>query len=86
MIFNYNKIKENKLTYVIAEIGVNHECSLTKAKKMIYWAKKGGASANLKLYLLNIPLHIGIQKKKKLNLNKCYLKNTINLKKKIILL
>jgi len=45
MIFNYNKIKENKLTYVIAEIGVNHECSLTKAKKMIYLAKKGGASA-----------------------------------------
>ena len=44
MIFNFEKIK-NKLTYVIAEIGVNHECSLRKAKRMIYLAKKGGASA-----------------------------------------
>jgi len=31
--------------FVIAEIGVNHECSLAKAKKMILLAKKGGASA-----------------------------------------
>ena len=45
MIFNFEKIKKNKLTYVIAEIGVNHECSLKKAKKMILLAKKNGASA-----------------------------------------
>ena len=45
MIFNFEKIKKNKLTYVIAEIGVNHDCSLRKAKRMIYLAKKGGASA-----------------------------------------
>ena len=45
MIFDFNKIKKNKLTYIIAEIGVNHECSLKKAKKMILLAKKNGASA-----------------------------------------
>ena len=44
MIFNYNKNKKNKLTYIIAEIGVNHECSLKIAKKMILLAKKNGAS------------------------------------------
>ena len=42
MIFNYKKIKEKNLTYIIAEIGVNHDCSIKKAKKMIYLAKKGG--------------------------------------------
>ena len=31
--------------YLIAEIGVNHECSIVKAKKMISLAKKGGANA-----------------------------------------
>ena len=45
MIFSYKKIKEKNLTYIIAEIGVNHGCSIKKAKKMIYLAKKGGASA-----------------------------------------
>jgi len=45
MIFNFNKIKQNKLTYIIAEIGVNHGCSIEKAKKMIRLAKKNGASA-----------------------------------------
>ena len=45
MIFNYKKIKEKNLTYIIAEIGANHDCSIKKAKKMIYLAKKGGASA-----------------------------------------
>ena len=33
------------MPYVIAEIGVNHECSLNKAKKLILNAKKGGANA-----------------------------------------
>ena len=45
MKFNYNKIlKENK-PYIIAEIGVNHECSIKKAKKLILLSKKGGADA-----------------------------------------
>ena len=37
----------NKLNkpYVIAEIGVNHECSIVRAKKLIKLAKKGGADA-----------------------------------------
>ncbi len=38
-------ISENSLPYIIAEIGVNHECSMKKAKKLIYFAKKGGADA-----------------------------------------
>ena len=31
--------------YIIAEIGVNHECNLDKAKNLIKLAKKGGADA-----------------------------------------
>ena len=38
-----NKIKSKP--YIIAEVGVNHECSIKKAKKMILMAKKGGADA-----------------------------------------
>ena len=34
-IFNYAKIKKKKHFYMIAEIGVNHECSIQKAKKII---------------------------------------------------
>lgn len=45
MSFDYNKITKKNLFYIIAEVGVNHECSLTKAKKLIYLAKKGGADA-----------------------------------------
>ena len=41
----FGKIKEKKLPYIIAEIGVNHECSLKKAKKLIDLAAKGGANA-----------------------------------------
>ena len=37
--------KKLKKPYVIAEIGVNHECSLIRAKKMIRLAKNGGADA-----------------------------------------
>jgi len=44
-LFNYNKIKKGKACYVIAEIGVNHECSMKKAKKLIFLAKKNGAHA-----------------------------------------
>lgn len=45
MIFNFDKIKRGNLPYLIAEIGVNHECSLKTAKKLILLAKKGGAQA-----------------------------------------
>ena len=45
MNFNYNKIKKNNLPYIIAEIGVNHECSGATAKRLIWLAKKGGAHA-----------------------------------------
>ena len=44
-IFNYAKIKKKKHFYMIAEIGVNHECSIQKAKKLIFQAKLGGAHA-----------------------------------------
>ena len=44
-MFNYYKIKKSDIPYVIAEIGVNHEGSIAKAKKLIYYAKKGGAHA-----------------------------------------
>ena len=45
MNFNYNKIKKNNFPYIIAEIGVNHECSVATAKRLILLAKKGGAHA-----------------------------------------
>ena len=36
-------IKENGLPYFIAEVGVNHENNISRAKKLIELAKKGGA-------------------------------------------
>ena len=45
MIFNYKNIQKNNAKYIIAEIGVNHECSIKAAKKLILLAKKGGADA-----------------------------------------
>ena len=45
MRFKYNKLKKNGNFYIIAEAGVNHECSVKKAKKLIFSAKKGGADA-----------------------------------------
>ena len=36
--------KKNR-PYIIAEIGVNHECSMRKAKRLIDLAAEGGASA-----------------------------------------
>ena len=38
-------INKNSDPYIIAEIGVNHECSMSKAKQLILKAKKGGANA-----------------------------------------
>ncbi len=38
-------ISSNSLPYIIAEIGVNHNCSIKIAKKMIRQAKTGGAHA-----------------------------------------
>ena len=38
-------IKEDSLPYIIAEIGVNHEGSITNAKNLIEQAKEGGADA-----------------------------------------
>ena len=40
-----NFFKKLKKPYLIAEIGVNHECSIFKAKKMISLAMLGGADA-----------------------------------------
>ncbi len=38
-------LSEFSKPYVIAEIGVNHECSVSKAKKLILQAKSSGAAA-----------------------------------------
>ncbi len=42
---NNKFFKKLKKPYLIAEIGVNHGCSLKRAKSMILLAKKGGADA-----------------------------------------
>ena len=39
-----NKITKESKLFIIAEIGVNHDCSISKAKKMILKAKQGGAN------------------------------------------
>lgn len=39
------EVSDSSLPYVIAEIGVNHEGSLERAKELVSLAKKGGASA-----------------------------------------
>tara|TARA_B100001996_G_scaffold381288_1_gene370417 strand:+ start:923 stop:1975 length:1053 start_codon:yes stop_codon:yes gene_type:complete len=44
-VFKTKNRKFNNYPYIIAEIGVNHEGSLTKAKKLIDLAKEGGANA-----------------------------------------
>ena len=41
---NFNNVLKNKSPYLIAEIGVNHEGSIAKAKKMINLAKRAGAN------------------------------------------
>jgi sialic acid synthase SpsE len=45
MNFDFNKIRNSNRPYIIAEIGVNHECSMKMAKTLILLAKKGGAQA-----------------------------------------
>jgi N-acetylneuraminate synthase len=45
MNFDFNKLKKNNIPYIIAEIGVNHECSMKMAKKLILLSKIGGAQA-----------------------------------------
>ena len=45
MKFNFKSIKSRKRPYFIAEAGVNHECSISMAKKMIDKAKNAGADA-----------------------------------------
>ena len=48
-------ISENTLPYIIAEVGVNHDCSISKAKKLILMAKKGGAhSVKFQTYKANL--------------------------------
>jgi len=39
------KVTEESDPYIIAEIGVNHEASISKAKELIELAKLGGANA-----------------------------------------
>ena len=87
-IFNYKKIKDGNSVYIIAEIGVNHDCSLQKAKKMILLAKKNGANAaKFQTYKAdtidkrNSPAYWDTKKKKQ-KLSMSFLQNLINLMKK----
>ena len=41
----FSKKKSRSFPYIIAEIGVNHECSLKKAKKLIDLAASSGANS-----------------------------------------
>jgi len=65
----------NKQTVLIAEVGVNHEGSITRAKKIIKDAKKGGADA-IKLQVFTPEKYIstnnkeGLKKVKKFFLSK----------------
>ena len=82
-------ISNNSLPYIIAEIGVNHECSLKKAKKLILNAKRGGADLakfqTYKAHLITSKYAKSYwdtkKKEQKINLN--YLRSTIILKKNI---
>ena len=85
MNFQFNNLKKDNNFYLIAEIGVNHECSLKSAKKLILQAKKAGASAAKfqtykasNLAKINSKAYWNLKKKRqKLNIN--YFQNTINL-------
>ncbi|MDC0853504.1 N-acetylneuraminate synthase family protein [Candidatus Pelagibacter sp.] len=44
-VSNQKILNSHSKPYVIAEIGVNHDCSITKAKKLISQAKNSGADA-----------------------------------------
>ena len=43
--FNFNQLSKSKKPFFIAEVGVNHEGSIDRAKKLIDEAANGGASA-----------------------------------------
>tara|TARA_B100000886_G_scaffold337605_1_gene298650 strand:- start:323 stop:1378 length:1056 start_codon:yes stop_codon:yes gene_type:complete len=45
MFLGTKEVSQNTTAYVIAEIGVNHEGDMKKAKKLIKMAKDGGANA-----------------------------------------
>ena len=45
MNFNFNLIKKKNQPYIIAEIGVNHGCSMTIAKRLVSQARNNGAHA-----------------------------------------
>ena len=44
-LLNKINLRRRNEPFVIAEIGVNHNCSIKLAKKQIFLAKKGGADA-----------------------------------------
>ena len=76
----FKKDNKSKL-YVIAEIGVNHECSLKKAKKLIDLAVQGGAHAAKfqtykaeKLASKNSPAYWNTKKEKTLSQYKLFKK------------
>ena len=78
-------ISQSTSPYFIAEVGVNHENSLSRAKKLIDLAKEGGADGvKFQTYTAEKiackKVHIiGISKKFQLIANLNYLRNTINL-------
>ena len=53
MKFGKIKITQNNKTFIIAEIGINHEGSYKKCIEMVNMAKKSGADA-IKLQIVNI--------------------------------
>ena len=84
--------KDNVQPYIIAEIGVNHNCDIKIAKKQIDLAKKGGASAvKFQTYKANLiaskfsPSYWDLNEEK-LILNLNFFQDTTNLIKKIMLI
>ena len=83
-------INENSKPYFIAEIGVNHEGSVSLAKKMIRQAKSAGMNAVKfqtykaeNLVIKKSPAYWDLKKKVQ-DHNLSFLKSLINLKEKII--
>jgi N,N'-diacetyllegionaminate synthase len=69
------KINQNS-TYIIAELGINHDGSLKKIIKLIKLAKKAGASA-VKFQLFEASTLANIKDKKKYKLYKKYKNETL---------